>query len=259
MQIITIQPDIRWLDHRINLREIERMLVRALETGPSPDIVVLPEMFATGFCMDAAACSEGGGEVLEWMKSIADRYDSAVTGTAAIAEGERYFNRFWFVKPGGGVTAYDKRHLFTYGREHLAYTPGSSRVMVSWRGFVILLQTCYDLRFPVFSRNQGDYDIAIYCANWPGSRIGVWDTLLRARAMENVCYVVGANRVGDDPGNSYPGHSAVFDFKGNPLTGLADGECGCIGCALSREELLRFREKFPVLRDADRFTLDGNS
>ncbi|MCC8018749.1 MAG: amidohydrolase [Rikenellaceae bacterium] len=260
MDILIVQPDIIWMDPTGNLRRLDGILKRAItggeENSVDPDLIVLPEMFATGFCMDAALASETGVEVMEWMRTTAGRYDAAVAGTVAVGEGEHYYNRFCFILPDGSTNFYDKRHLFTFGGENTVYTPGKERVTVEWRDWRILLQTCYDLRFPVFSRNRGDYDLALYCASWPEKRIAVWDTLIRARAIENAAYVVGVNRVGTDPGNMYPGHSAAVDFKGVAVAELPEGERGCIRCRLSAEELRRFREKFPVLGDADRFAME---
>ena len=221
------------------------------------DLIVLPEMFTTGFCFDpshAEGVIDDGAETVAWMRRMAERYDAAVTGSVAVADGERYFNRMYFVRPDGCVEYYDKRHLFAMGGEADHYTAGHRRVVVGWRGVRILLQVCYDLRFPVFARSRGDYDMIVYAANWPTPRIAVWDTLLRARAIENQCYVVGVNRTGDDPWNHYAGDSAVVDFKGTPLC-EADASEGVFTARLDREALDRFRTKFPAWRDADDFLL----
>lgn len=266
MDVLIVQSDIVWLDPAENLLRLDAMLEREIavalpgggeETGGGdPDLIILPEMFSTGFCMDAGAASAAAGEVAGWMRRTAVRYGAAVAGTVAVEEEGRYYNRFYFVRPDGGTDVYDKLHLFTFGGEDRAYTPGKERVIVTWRGWRILLQTCYDLRFPVFARNRGDYDLALYCASWPERRIAVWDTLLRARAIENASYVVGVNQVGDDPGNSYPGHSVAVDFKGGVAASLPKGVAGCVRIRLSLEDLGRFREKFPVLGDADGFILE---
>ena len=166
------------------------------------DLIVLPEMFTTGFCVDpshTADVIDDGSAAVAWMRRMAVRYDAAVAGSVAVADGERYFNRMYFVRPDGCVEYYDKRHLFAMGGEADHYTAGHRRVVVGWRGVRILLQVCYDLRFPVFARSRGDYDMIVYAANWPTPRIAVWDTLLRARAIENQCYVAGVNRAGQDP------------------------------------------------------------
>ena len=160
------------------------------------------------------------------------------------------------MKPGGQTEWYDKRHLFTYGGEHHTYTPGSQRTVVEWRGMRFLLQVCYDLRFPVWSRNRGDYDVALYVASWPTPRVEAWKALLRARAIENQCYVVAVNRVGEDPSCQYCGGSAVIDPYGKTLAACEDG-CACEAEAVIDIDVLEdFRKKFPVLGDADAFRLE---
>ncbi len=171
------------------------------------DLIVLPEMFATGYNVDARAVAGCAGEALDFLRKLARQYSSAVVGTVAVEEHGRYYNRMYFVRPDGTFDKYDKRHLFSFAGEHHSYTAGRERVVVEWRGWRILLQVCYDLRFPVFSRNRGDYDMIVYSADWPASRIEAWDILLRARAVENLCYVVGVN----------PIHSRLIDFKGRDV------------------------------------------
>lgn len=252
-----LQTDIRWLDAAGNLSRCGELLEEAFTgEGKSPDLVVLPEMFATGFCMEPDKCAPFAESITQWMTAAASLYDTALAGTVAVETPEGYRNRLYFVRPDGNVAYYDKRHLFGYAGEDKIYGCGKRRVIVRWRGFDILLQTCYDLRFPVFSRNRDDYQLAVYCASWPASRIAVWDTLLRARAIENASYVIGVNRVGSDPTGAYPGHSAVINFRGETAA-KADGETeGHIFHTLSLEELYRFREKFPVLNDGDRFVME---
>ncbi len=197
------------------------------------DLIVLPEMFATGYNVDARAVAGCAGEALDFLRKLARQYSSAVVGTVAVEEHGRYYNRMYFVRPDGTFDKYDKRHLFSFAGEHHSYTAGRERVVVEWRGWRILLQVCYDLRFPVFSRNRGDYDMIVYSADWPASRIEAWDILLRARAVENLCYVVGVN----------PIHSRLIDFKGRDVG------------AVDMQSLKDFRAKFPALEDSDRFAL----
>lgn len=217
------------------------------------DLMVLPEMFTTGFCADpsdAVGVIDDGTAAVAWMRRMAERYDAAVAGSVAVAEGGRYFNRMYFVRPDGSAEHYDKRHLFTMGGEADHYTAGRRRVVVEWCGVRILLQVCYDLRFPVFARNRGDYDMIIYSANWPTPRIAVWDTLLRARAIENQCYVAGVNRAGRDRWCEYCGHTAFADAYGRVATSCAEGEDLVIG-EVDMDALEAFRRKFPVLDDRD--------
>lgn len=222
------------------------------------DLIVLPEMFTTGFCFDpshAEGVIDDGAETVAWMRRMAERYDAAVTGSVAVVDGERYFNRMYFVRPDGGVEHYDKRHLFAMGGEADHYTAGRRRVVVEWRGVRILLQVCYDLRFPVFARSRGDYDMIVYAANWPTPRIAVWDTLLRARAIENQCYVAGVNRVGSDPWCSYCGHTALIDPYGRDTAVCPEEETVVIG-GIDMDFLRAFRKKFPVLDARDMWAAD---
>ena len=170
-------------------------------------------------------------------------------------DGGRYYNRLCFVHPDGRVETYDKRHLFTYSGEHRHYTHGTRRVVVNFRGVRILLQVCYDLRFPVWSRNRGDYDVALYVASWPVGRIEAWSALLRARAIENQCYVVGVNRVGRDPVAEYSGASVVIDPYGRTVATCEDHHISAAEAVLDLERLAAFRRKFPVLEDGDAFEL----
>ena len=212
-------------------------------------------MFTTGFCTDPTETAEpADSETLAWMRSVAAARNAAVGGSVATEADGRYYNRFYFVKPDGSYATYDKRHLFSFAGEDKRYTAGTERVVVEHCGFRILLQVCYDLRFPVWCRCRSDYDAILCVASWPAPRREVWRTLLRARAIENQCYVVGVNRTGDDPWNHYAGDSAVVDFKGTPLC-EADASEGVFTARLDREALDRFRTKFPAWRDADDFLL----
>lgn len=250
LRIALCQHDIAWEQPAQNLARLEPLVAAA-----AADVVVLPELFATGFTLDPAAVADApGGEVVTALRRWAAQYGKAVAGSVAVAEAGRFFNRMYFVTPDGGCVSYDKRHLFTPGGEARNYTPGSDRVVVEYRGFRFLLLVCYDLRFPVWSRCRGDYDAILCCASWPAPRREVWRTLLRARAIENQCYVAGVNRVGDDPSGHYAGDSAFVDFKGRTLVEADDRE-RTLTAVFDGEALEAFRAKFPAWRDADDFRI----
>ena len=185
------------------------------------------------------------------MRDKAAQIDAAIAGSVAVMENGRYYNRFYFVKPDGSVTSYDKKHLFAFGGEHERFTAGTERVVVEFRGVRILLEICYDLRFPVWSRNQGDYDMILYVASWPAVRVSAWKSLLVARAIENQCYVAGVNRVGSDPSNEYDGGSMVIDPYGRIISSCQDGFESLASALIDMDSLEAFRKKFPVLNDAD--------
>lgn len=252
MDILLLQTDINWGEPEVNRSEAERIITSA----PDADLVVLPEMFTTGFDVDPREHAEKpDGETLGWMRELAAKKNAAVAGSFAVEEAGKYYNRFYFVKPDGSHAQYDKRHLFGPGGESEFFTAGKERVIVEWRGVRILLQTCYDLRFPVFSRNAGDYDLILYVASWPQSRVGAWDVLLRARAIENQCYVAGVNRTGLDPFAEYNGHTALIDYYGRVVGCAEESSVDAIIGRLDMESLAQFRVKFPVNKDADHFEL----
>ena len=248
MKVAIIQNDIR-------TEQLEWTLQFAtdlLNQQPGADLYVLPETFATGFMIEGSL--EHGPRILRWMQQQASRLDAAVAGSIAINdEGGNPRNRLFFVRPDGTYDYYDKHHLFTMAGETDAYVAGNRRVVVEWRGVRFLLQVCYDLRFPVFSRNRGDYDAIIYVANWPSSRSEVWHTLLRARALENQCFVIGANAVlNSSPlGGAGGGLSAIIDAYGHTLVQCAPDGAESASAELDMETLQCFRQKFPVLADAD--------
>ena len=248
MKVAIIQSDILWGDPDGNRNKADE----AIASCPGADLYVLPEMFSTGFCTEPEGMAESSdSETLEWMKKKAVAIGSALAGSVAVTENGLYYNRFYFVKPDGSVTSYDKKHLFTFGGEHNHFTAGDKRVVVEYAGFRILLEICYDLRFPVWSRNRGDYDMAIYVASWPTPRVEAWKALLTARAIENQCYVVGVNRVGDDPSNNYCGGSRIIDPYGKILVACDDGVESVVSADTDMDALEAFRQKFPVLNDAD--------
>ena len=217
-------------------------------------LIVLPEMFSTGFITMPAGEAESDGASLGWMKAIAKKYGCAVAGSVATEDGGLFYNRFYFVKPDGTFVKYDKRHLFSFAGEDRRFTAGSEKVITEYNGVRFFLQVCYDLRFPCFSRNilPNPYDAVIYVASWPSPRIGAWDTLLKARAIENQCYAIGVNRVGKDPSCQYNGHSSIVDPYGNASASCAEGVEEIVSADLDLDSLQAFRDKFPVLKDADR-------
>lgn len=253
MRIALLQSDIAWADAPTNVAAADA----AIAAAPGADLYVLPEMFSTGFCTDPVGIAEDAPAAsLDWMRRRAAALGAAIAGSVALHVDGQYRNRFYLVEPSGTVHHYDKHHLFTYGGEHLSFTAGDERVVVAYRGVRILLQVCYDLRFPVWARSRGDYDLILYVANWPESRIGAWNTLLRARAIENQCYVAGVNRVGHDPaGNHYSGGTAMIDPWGKTLAACPDGAPSAAVVDVDMEALEAFRAKFPVLADGDEFEL----
>ena len=253
LTITQIQMDIVWGDLAANCQTAARLIDQA----PGSDLYILPEMFSTGFATEPEGIADAHLASLRWMQEKADATGAALCGSVATrCEDSTYRNRFYFVKPGENMKAayYDKHHLFTYGNEHLHYTAGQQRVTVEWRGARFLLQVCYDLRFPVFSRNRAGadgYDAMIYVASWPTSRIEPWRALLRARAIENQCYVYGVDRIGSDPACNYCGGTECIDPYGRVLGACPDNEPGTLTTTLDLETLQAFRKKFPVLMDAD--------
>ncbi len=260
MNITLLQADLYWHDPVAN----RAMLEERIFTLPEPtDLIVLPEMFTTGFTMDASAVAEPMNLVtFRWMKQMAAQTGAVVTGSYVVKENGNFFNRLIWMQPDGQFDTYDKRHLFRMAGEEKVYTAGTSRIVKEWKGWRICPLICYDLRFPVWSRNvradnsqNFDYDLLLYVANWPAVRRNPWNTLLQSRAIENLSYVVGVNRVGEDSnGHPYSGDSAVIDFKGDVLFRHSDTEV-VHQQTLSLDDLHTFRAKFPANLDADSFTL----
>jgi len=248
MKITLLQTDIRWGAQTDNMA----VAAQLMDAAPGADLYVLPEMWNTGFVADAPATVH---EVaLFWMQERAVALRAAVCGSMAVRTvGGQSVNRLFFVKPDGNVATYDKHHLFRYGGEDQFYEGGNERTVVEWRGVRFLLCVCYDLRFPVWLRYRGDYDAIICVANWPDSRQSVWHTLLRARAIENQCYVVGCNRTGDDPHCHYLGHSAVIDSRGVAMAEDTTERPTTVTADIDVEQLRQFRAKFRVLDDRDNF------
>lgn len=255
MNISVIQPDIVWEDKAANFQNLFRLISPIFN---KTDIVILPEMFNTGFSMNPALlCEQPGGETFRWMKSIAEKGNFGVCGSYIIKENMHFFNRWIFVSPGDEVLSYDKRHLFSMGGEDKLFSAGKSRLIFSFRGVRITPYICYDLRFPVWSSNRESTDLIIYAANWPESRRAVWDTLLKARAIENQCYVAGSNRIGTDgAGIRYCGDSRIINPRGEIISLAVNENESSVSAELSINELSEFRKKFPVLNDADDFTIN---
>lgn len=247
---LLLETSLHWENQEANRAQFKSLLQ---EQQPNQwDLIVLPEMFSTGFTMNTAVSEElvnGEFPSVTLLKEEAARLNAAIVGSLSVSEEGKAYNRLFFVRPSGEVSTYNKRHLFSFAGEHKHYEAGQEQCLVEWRGWNILLNICYDLRFPVWTRNetingQPKFDVIIYVANWPSVRAEVWKTLLKARAIENVAYVIGVNRIGKDGnGHAYNGDSAIVNYRGELVQ------------ELSLEELNAFREKFPALNDADSFQL----
>jgi len=251
------QQPLAWQDAAANRAHFGNLLA---PLAGATDLVVLPEMFTTGFSMQPEAHAEiANGPTRNWLLAQARALDAAVGGSVAVNDGGRYYNRFMLATPGGDIYYYDKRHLFRMGGEHRHYTGGSRALIIEWRGIRLCPLVCYDLRFPVWSRRRPalDYDLAIYSANWPAARRLAWTTLLRARAIENQAYVAGVNRTGvDGNGVAHLGDSLVLDFTGQPLADLGEA-AQLVTVPLDPDALRDWRDKFPAHLDADAFSLES--
>ena len=251
MKVSIIQHDIVWG----NPAENRLRLQQQIEAQPGADLYVLTEMWSTGFAINPEGVAERDEASLQWMKDMAVQMQAAIAGSLAIEQDGSFHNRLYFVTPDGEVEYYDKRHLFSYGGEDKYYSPGTERVVVEWKGVRFLLTVCYDLRFPVWMRYCNDYDAIICVANWPTVRIDSWQTLLRARAIENQCYVVGVNRVGKDPNCDYCGCSAIINPYGQTIAECEkDKECS-MEAVFDMEKLNAYRVKFPALKEKDKFEI----
>jgi omega-amidase len=258
LTVALVQTDICWLEPVKNTQ----LLTAKLADINSVDLIVLPETFATGFAFDQPNVGEvPNGPILDWMKQTAAQKGAVVVGSVAVNsvavnQDDKNANRLYWVTPDGHVSHYDKRHLFRMGNEHHHVVAGNAREVFEIKGFRVLPLVCYDLRFPVWSRNRNDYDVLLNIANWPGARRRVWDTLLQARSMENQCYVIAVNRVGDDGnGVGHSGGTAAYDFKGDTLSAAADHKCEIIVQTLDLKALNKFKEAFPAHLDGDDFQL----
>ncbi len=258
LTLTTIQTNLVWEERSANLRLLEKKIT---DLNEKTELVILPEMFSTGFSMNPTQLAEDmEGDTMQWMRRVSRENGIILTGSFIAAEAGKFYNRLVWMLPNGQYGYYDKRHLFAYAGENKQYQPGSKRLIASVKGWRINLQVCYDLRFPVWARQQKtgeqpEYDILIYVANWPERRSHAWKTLLCARAIENQCYVVGVNRVGADANNIYhSGNSLVIDPAGQVLYHMADEE-DIFTITLQKEKLEEVREKFPFWKDADHFTI----
>ena len=258
LSVTIIQANLHWEDKKANLQMLEEKI---LSISDKTEVVVLPEMFSTGFSMKPELLAETmDGQTVQWMKRMATQKKIILTGSVIIEEGGHYFNRLIWMLPNGQYGVYDKRHLFGYAEEDNHYTAGTKRLIASVKGWKINLLVCYDLRFPVWARQQAqeegaEYDVLIYVANWPERRVHAWKTLLQARAIENQCYVIGVNRTGKD-GNDiyYSGESMIIDPLGEVLYTKKDEE-DIFTATLDEEHLKAIRDKLPFLKDADEFKI----
>jgi len=260
LTITLIQTELHWEDVDANLNNMAEIISSI--TSPT-DLIILPEMFTTGFTMNPAYLAESpNGKTHHWLKEIAQKSNASVLGSIIVCENDNYFNRLLVVSPEGTSYQYDKKHLFAYAGEDKAFTAGKERLIFQLKGWKICPMVCYDLRFPTWSKNhfdsikkEADYDLLLYVANWPKPRINAWDTLLSARAIENQTYVAGVNRIGIDANNNeYIGHSAVYDYAGYNVGNLEEKD-GHISVMLSKEKQSDFRKALPFLRDGGGFNL----
>ncbi len=254
LSIAILQPDTIWENKEDNLTQLTIHIDKLKEEHPVIDMIVLPEMFTTGFTMNPEQFAETmEGATIEWMREIAVEQELAICGSLIIRENKKFYNRFVFVKPNGEVEFYDKKHLFSHAGENENYTAGTKKVTMEYKGWKINPFVCYDLRFPAWCRNTNAADIMIFVANWPQTRIGHWQKLLPARAIENQCFVIAANRVGLDFNNLYyNGQSAAYDSMGNTIVNMNDN-LGYTLFTINKADLSATREKIPFLKDKDRF------
>ena len=254
LQLALIQTSIVWHNSAKNM-DMYTTKIKQVKEGV--DLVVLPEMCTTGFSMEPHFIAETmTGDTVTWLKAMAAMKQAVIAGSFIIKDGESFFNRFIFAFPSGELKWYDKRHLFSLAKEHEVYEQGSERIVVAIKGWKICPMICYDLRFPVWSRNTEDFDVLIYVANWPKPRIEAWDALLKARAIENMCYSVGVNRVGSDDNQlEYVGHTGAYDYLGKRMTPAAHEVETTMDVTLDRDRMAMAREKLNFLSDRDSFKL----
>lgn len=254
LKLALVQTDVVWQNAFENrIRYSEKMD----NIKEDVDVIILPEMFSTGFSMQPQEVSETmQGETVEWMKKIASKKNAAICGSLIISEEKQFYNRFLFVMPNGEISFYNKRHLFSLAGEEKVYSQGVERKLIEFRGWKIHPLICYDLRFPVWARNVDEYDLLLYVANWPKPRIVAWDTLLKARAIENLCYTVGVNRVGaDENGYEFSGHSAVYDCLGEKLTFSIPNHESVEIIELYKDHIEKVRSQLNFLNDKDTFEI----
>ncbi|MEI6866315.1 amidohydrolase [Flavicella sp.] len=256
LKINLIQSNTIWKDISKNIQNIQQKINQISE---ETDLIILPEMFSTGFVIEPEEIAETmNGKSINWMQQIACKKNCAITGSLIIKENNNYYNRLVFIEPSGKIKFYDKKHLFSHVGERNIYTAGSIKKIIEYKGWRIAAFICYDLRFPVWSRNTENYDIALYVANWPKPRINAWNSLLKARAIENICYTIGVNRVGTD-GNKmeYIGHSQIINPQGNSIKKSTVTTEDIISTTLYKAEILTNRTNFKFLDDRDKFTFQN--
>lgn len=252
LTVTLIQTSIEWQQPSANREKFAQLI----ETVADSDLILLPEMFTTGFAQASAQLAEPmDGDTVGWMLALAKQQNAHIAGSLVVRDHSQVTNRLIWAKPDGALEYYDKRHLFSFAGEDKVYQAGRQRIVVDCKGWKICPQICYDLRFPVWSRNRNDYDVLVYVANWPKVRVNHWSQLLIARAIENLSYVVAVNRLGED-GNGYAhnGQSIALDPKGKPLVEPGN-KSGCFTVSLDYAELIRYREKFRALEDRDQFEI----
>lgn len=252
LNVALVQTTLAWENPKANRTHIEDKV-----GSITADLIVLPEMFSSGFTMNASNVAETmDGETITWLKTLSKTKNAAIVGSLVITENNNYYNRLVFVEPNGTLTTYDKRHTFTLAGEHKVYTAGTEKIIIDYKGFKICPLVCYDLRFPVWARNSEDYDVLIYVANWPKVRIAAWDALLKARAIENMSYCIGVNRVGLDGNNyEYSGHSAAYDVLGNRMDSIPESTETIEVITLEKAHITKYRKRLGFLKDRDSFSL----
>lgn len=258
LNVALVQTDIAWLKPLQNMKHLEQVITTKVDNA---DLIILPETFATGFAFDKQDVGElEQGPIFNWLQQMAKTTGAVMVGSVAVNSAinseSKNANRMYWVRPDGSFEYYDKRHLFRMGNEHHHVVAGNERKVFEVKGFRLLPLVCYDLRFPVWSRNKNDYDVMVNVANWPGVRRKPWDILLQARAIENQCYVLAVNRVGEDgKGVGHSGGTAIYDFKGDTLLAAKDNQAEVLQYTLELDELNQFKENFPAHLDADDFEI----
>ena len=254
LKVALIQANLVWENPQKNR---EQFTEKIEQISGSINLIILPEMFTSGFTMNAEKVAETmNGETITLLKGMAAKKDAAIVGSLVITEAGKYYNRLVFVEPSGKITTYNKRHAFTLVGEEKTYTAGNEKIIIDYLGWKICPLICYDLRFPVWARNTENYEVLIYVANWPKPRVTAWDTLLKARAIENMSYCIGVNRVGvDGVGSEYSGHSAVYDVLGNQLSNFEPHEEGTQVIVLEKRHVEAYRNKLKFLNDRDTFII----
>ncbi|QTE24170.1 amidohydrolase [Polaribacter cellanae] len=254
LKIVGIQADLVWENPTKNSAFFEQKIEKL---DSDVDLIVLPEMYTSGFTMNPKNVAEKmDGFSVSWMQKIASKKQTAICGSLVISENGKFYNRFVFVFPSGAIETYNKRHSFTLAGEDKVYTADSKKLIIKYKGWKICPLICYDLRFPVWARNAENYDLLLFMANWPVARIKAWDTLLKARAIENMCYVIGVNRTGKDANNyEYSGNSLIIDYLGEEISSLAENEVGIVSATIFKNKQERVRNKLGFLNDMDAFSI----